>query len=34
MKARGIIDTFHIFSVFKAARIFDKCLEHDTYVVK
>ena len=26
MSARGIINTFHIFKVFKVARIFDKIL--------
>ena len=31
MRDRGIIDTFR---VFKVARIFDKNLEHDAYVVK
>ena len=31
---RGIIDTFDIFRVFKAARIFDKSFGHDAYGVK
>ena len=34
MRDGGIIDTFNIFRVFKVARIFDKNLEHDAYVVK
>ena len=34
MRDPGIIDTFHIFTVFKAARIFHKNLEHDAYGVK
>ena len=34
MRDRGIIDTFHIFWVFKVARIFDENLGHDAYEVK
>ena len=34
MRDHGTIDTFHIFSVFKIAKIFDKSLEHDNYGVK
>ena len=34
MRDRGIIDTFHIFRVFKVARISDKNLKHDAYEVK
>ena len=32
--ARGIIDTFHMFRVFKFARIFDKNVGHDAHQVK
>ena len=31
MSARVIINTFHIFKVFKVARIFDKNFVHDAY---
>ena len=31
MRDRSITDTFHIFMVFKVARIFDWNLEHDAY---
>ena len=34
MRARGIIDTFYIFGVFKIAGIFDKNFVHDDYGVK
>ena len=34
MRERGIIDAFHIFRVFKVARIFDKNFGHDGYGVK
>ena len=34
MGDHGIIDTFHIFRVFKVARIFDKISEHDAYEKK
>ena len=34
MRDRGIIDTFHIFRLFKVIRIFDKSFGHDAYGVK
>ena len=34
MKARDIIDFFHIFRVFKVARIFDKKFGRDACEVK
>ena len=34
MRDCGIIDTFHMFGVFKFARICDKNFGHDAYEVK
>ena len=34
MRDRDVIDSFHIFRVFKVARMFGKNLEHDAYWVK
>ena len=34
IRTRGIIDAFHIFRMFKFARIFDKNFEHDAHGVE
>ena len=34
IRACGIIDTFHIFKMFKVAKIFDKNFEHDAHGLK
>ena len=34
MRSYGIIDTFHIFKLFKIVRIFKKSFSHEVYGVK